>query len=88
MHCEIRFRKESTSFQNFKRGKIYESIAADTFEHSSGLKLSESPLILHPDDPEHYAASPDRILDAGSISLILSFQCENGPRTLQMKRSK
>ena len=61
--------EESKSFQNFKRGKIYESIAADTFAHSSGLKLSESPLILHPNDPEHYAAPPDRILDVGSIFL-------------------
>ena len=59
--------EESKSFQNFNRGKIYESIATDTFEHSSGLKLSESPLILHPNDSEHYAASPDRILDVGSI---------------------
>ena len=61
--------EESKSFLNFKCGKIYESIAADTFEYSSGLKLSESPLILHPNDPEHYAASPERILDVGSIFL-------------------
>ena len=36
------------------------------------MKLSESPLILHPNDPEHYAASPDRIVDIidfGSIFL-------------------
>ena len=55
--------EESNSFLNFKCGKIYESIATDTFEHSSGFKLSESPLILHPNNPEHYAASPERILD-------------------------
>ena len=61
--------EEGKSFLNFKCGKIYESIAADTFKYSSGLKLSESPLILNPNDPEHYAASPDRILEVGSIFL-------------------
>ena len=81
--------EESKSFQNFKRGKIYESIAADTFEHFSGLKLSERPLILHPNDPEHYAASPDRILDVGSI-FLQSYESDelielNGKYILEIK---
>ena len=81
--------EETKSFQNFKRGKIYESIADDTFEHSSGLKLSESPLILHPNDPEHYAASPDRILDVGSI-FLRSYESDelielNGKYILEIK---
>ena len=56
-----KFIEEKKSFPNFERGKFYQPIAANAFENASGIKLSESPLILHPICPEHYGASLDRL---------------------------
>ena len=61
-------RKEK-SFPNFERGKFYEPIAANTFDNGSGIKLSEGPLILHPNYPEHYGTSPDRLFEVNSFFL-------------------
>ena len=69
MYQKIRFRKKVNPFPILSTVKICESIGDDTFEHSSGLELRESPLTLQPNDPEHYAASPDRNLDVSSMFL-------------------
>ena len=64
-----KYREEKKSFPNFERGKFYEPIAANAFENASGIKLSESPLILHPSYPEHYGASPHRLFEVNSFFL-------------------
>ena len=68
-----KYREEKKSFPNFERGKFYEPTAANAFENASGIKLSESPLILHPSYPEHYGASPDRLFEVNSF-FLKSFQ--------------
>ena len=68
-----KYREEKKSFPNFERGKFYEPIAANAFENASGIKLSESPLILHSNYPEHYGASHDRLFEVNSF-FLKSFQ--------------
>ena len=64
-----KYRDEIKSFPNFERGKFYEPITANAFENASGIKLSESPLILLPNYPDHYGASSDRLFEVNSFFL-------------------
>ena len=66
---EIQFWKKVNPCSILSIVKICESIGADRSEQSSGLELRESALILQPNDPEHYVASSNRILDVSSMFL-------------------
>ena len=52
-----KIQEPSKHLANFERGKLFEPIAANAFQRSSGLLLVESSFVLHPQNPSRYGAS-------------------------------
>ena len=64
-----KIQEPSKHLANFERGKLFEPVAANAFQRSSGLLLVESPFVLHPKNPSRYGASPDRTFDTVSYPM-------------------